>query len=170
MNESYNPGSDHEQRDLPELSPTTDHQQRDTPEGYTPGNAPVNNRTINNGAGAESAWKQREHLAQASQIASRWIIALKHGLDDPTMSALADRIIELSADYRPDVSQISIADLEFSNGTHCSLNHLEIRTVGDLLPWNYQKLVRTRGSTLGVRRVEEIRAKLGTIGVTLPDK
>jgi len=170
MNESYNPGSDHEQRDVPEPSPTTNHQQSDTSEGRTPGDAPVTAQAINNGAGVELTREQNERLVQAGQIVSGWMLSLRHETYDPAMSALVDRIIELSADYPTDFSKIRTEDLDFKPRTLQYLNFVGIRTVGDLLPLSYQKLSTIGGVDVGVRRTEEIRAKLGTIGVTIPDK
>jgi len=118
--------------------------------------------------------QQLERLKIARRIALNWVNALNQADDsesiDPTLVTLADNIITLSAGEKPDdVLGMSIDDLDFSFEVHCGLERMGIKTVGDFLPLSYRNILR-RGRDIGPRRIGEIKAKLGSLGITLPEE
>jgi len=117
-----------------------------------------------------------ERLKIASRIALRWVNALNLASEqepnNQDMSSLADKIMAMMAlsveGNQDSILKLSIEELGPSVRLYNALKRAGINTVEDLLPLNYEKIRKMR--YMGDSCVNELKAKLGAIGITLPEK
>ena len=115
----------------------------------------------------------RERLKMASRFALTWVNALNLASEqetvDPALIILAEKIISWVGDENPDngILEKGINELGFSRRARNYLIEVGIITVGDFLPFSYRELKRRH---VGPRSIEEIRIKLGALGIALPEE
>jgi DNA-directed RNA polymerase alpha subunit len=122
--------------------------------------------------------QQFERLRQAGQITAKWAAlfneAEEQGTPDHSLHLLADKILELSSEPiigeipQKDISEIRVEDLNISVRLFNRLVRNGIITIGDLLQYSYADILRLRDT--GPSAVNELRAKLNELGVTLREK